>query len=155
MFPLLLILSNHDSLWVSLFKKKYVKYGSIISSPLSSGSYVWNGIKSIALLLKSRFCYIPHVSCSLAIWFSPWIPTLLNFRPILRGSRLIAQHPLAVSNLINPDSLTWSLSLLTFMFDSSTVTEILSIKIRANYDALLWTASSSGSFITKLAHHLC
>lgn len=60
------ILSNHDSLWVSLFKKKYVKYGSIISSPLSSGFYIWNGIKSIVPLLKSRSCYIPYVSCSLS-----------------------------------------------------------------------------------------
>jgi hypothetical protein len=34
------------------------------------------------------------------------------------------------------------------------MTEILSIKIRANSDALLWTASSSGSFTTKSAHHL-
>jgi len=94
------------------------------------------------------------VLCSLAIWFSPWIPTLPNFRPIPRVSRLIAHRPLAISDLTNPDSLTWNLSLLTFLFDSSIVTEILSIKIRANSDALLWTTSSSGSFTTKSAHHL-
>jgi hypothetical protein len=47
------ILSNHDCLWVSLFQEKYVKYSSLISSPLGSGSYVWNEIKFIVPLLKS------------------------------------------------------------------------------------------------------
>jgi len=70
------ILSNHDCLWISLFQEKYVKYGSFISSPLGSGSYVWNGIKSIVCLLISGSCYVPHVLSSLAIWFSPWIPTV-------------------------------------------------------------------------------
>jgi hypothetical protein len=121
---------------------------------LGSGSYVWNGIKSIVPLLKSSSCYVPYVSSSLAIWFSPWIPTVPNFQPIPQVPGLVAQHPLAISDLINPDSLTWNLSLITFMVDSSSVTEILHIKIRALSDALRWTASSSECFTTKSAHHL-
>jgi hypothetical protein len=34
------LLSNHDCLWVSLFKAKYFKYGNILSSPLSAGSWI-------------------------------------------------------------------------------------------------------------------
>jgi len=61
------ILSNHDCLWVSIFKEKYIKYGSLISCPLGLGSYVWNGIKSIVPLLKLGSCYVLHISSSLTI----------------------------------------------------------------------------------------
>jgi hypothetical protein len=33
------IISNHDALWIPLFKEKYIKYGTLLSCPLSSGSY--------------------------------------------------------------------------------------------------------------------
>jgi hypothetical protein len=79
---------------------------------------------------------------------------MTNFIPTPRVPGLVAQHPLAISDLIHLDSLTWNLSLLKFLFDSSFVAEILRIKIRTLSDALLWTASSSGCFTTKLAYHL-
>jgi hypothetical protein len=131
------ILSNHDALWISLFKEKYIKYGTLLSSPLSSRSYIWNGIKYVVPLLKSGSCYILHGSSSLEIWFSPWIPTLPNFQPILRVPRLIMEHPLAILDLVNRITMTWNVSLLTFLFDSSTTTEVLKIKIGALSNALL------------------
>jgi hypothetical protein len=148
------ILSNHDCLWVSLFKEKYIKYGSLISCPLGLGSYVWNGIKSIVPLLKLGSCYAPHISSSLTIWFSPWIPTMVNFVPTPRRPCLVAQYPLAISDLFCPVSLTWNVSFLQFLFDSLSVIEIMRIKIRSGSDALLWTVSSLGCFSTKSAHHL-
>jgi hypothetical protein len=148
------ILSNHDALWISLFKEKYIKYGTLLSCPLSSRSFIYNGIKSVVPLLKSGSCYIPHGSSSLYIWFSPWVPTLPNFQPVPRVSRLIKEHPLAISDLINPVTLTWNVSLLNFLFDSPTVTDVLKIKIRALSDALLWIVSASRVFTTKMAHHL-
>lgn len=100
------ILSNHNCLWVSHFREKYVKYGSLIFCPLGSGSYVWNGIKSIIPMLKLGSCFVPHVYSSLAIWCSPWIPTVLNFTPTPRIPWLVDRHPLAVSDLIFLASLT-------------------------------------------------
>jgi hypothetical protein len=47
------LLSDHDCLWVSLFKTKYVKYGNLLTSPLPIGSFIWNGIKSIVFSLDS------------------------------------------------------------------------------------------------------
>jgi hypothetical protein len=64
------------------------------------------------------------------------------------------EHPLAISDLINPVTMTWNVSLLTFLFDSSIVTEVLKIKIRVLSDDFLWIASASGVFTTKMAHHL-
>jgi hypothetical protein len=148
------LLSNHDALWIALFKEKYIKYGTLLSCPLSSGSFIWNGFISVVPLLKLGICYSPHVSSPLDIWFSPWIPTLPNFQPTPRVSRLIMENPLGISDLINPITLNWNVSLLTFLFDYSTITEILKIKIRALSDALLWIGSASGIFTTKSAHHL-
>jgi hypothetical protein len=105
-------------------------------------------------LLKSGICYSPHVSSTLDIWFSPWTPTLLNFQPTPQVSSLIMEHPLAIADLINPITLNWNISILTFLFDCSTVTEILKIKLRTLSDALLWIGSASGTFTTKPAHHL-
>jgi len=65
------LLSDHDSLWVSLFKTKYIKYGNLLSCPLSSGSFIWNGIKAIVPLLASGACYIPYISSQLSVWSSP------------------------------------------------------------------------------------
>jgi hypothetical protein len=105
-------------------------------------------------LLKSGICYSPHVSSTLDIWFSPWTPTLLNFQPTPQVSSLIMEHPLAIADLINPITLNWNISILTFLFDCSTVTKILKIKPRTLSDALLWIDSASGIFTTKSEHHL-
>jgi hypothetical protein len=148
------ILVNHDALWIPLFKEKYIKYGTLLSCPLSTGSYIWNGITSVVPLLKLGACYIPHASSSLDIWHSPWIPSLPNFQPVPRVPRLCLDYPLAISNLIHPQFLTWNVSLLLFLFAPEKVSKILKVFTRALSDSLIWTASASGVFSTKTAHHL-
>jgi hypothetical protein len=85
--------------------------------------------------------------------FSPWIPTLPDFKLAPRVESLLANYPLAVSDLISSSSRTWNLPLLRFLFLPSSVSEILKIKIRSTTEALLWTPSSTGVFSTKSAHH--
>ncbi|XP_062165083.1 uncharacterized protein LOC133871673 [Alnus glutinosa] len=148
------ILVNHNALWIPLFKEKYIKYGTLLPCPLSTGSYIWNGITSVVPLLKLGSCYIPHSSSSLDIWLSPWIPTLPNFQPVPRIPRLSFDYPLAISDLIHPQFLTWNLSLLLFLFDQVTFSEILKVSIQDMSDSLIWTASASRVFSTKTAHHL-
>jgi hypothetical protein len=65
------LLSHHDCLWVYLFRKKYIKYANILSAPLSSGSWIWNGIRSTVSFLSSGACFIPHFNSQLSIWYSP------------------------------------------------------------------------------------
>jgi len=145
------LLVDHDCLWVSLFKNKYFKYGNLLTSPLPMGSFIWNGIKSIVPFLKFGACYIPHLLSSLAIWFSPWVPTLPNFRPVPRVESLQANFPLAILDLLSSTTGTWNLPLLEFLFDQSSVYEILKIKIRSTNEALLWTPSTD-VFSTKSVH---
>jgi hypothetical protein len=95
------LLTNHDSMWVSFFKAKYVKYENLLSCPLGSGSFIWIGIKAIVPFLASGACYMPHLLRQLSVWTSHWIPTVLNFTPEARHSSLPALYPLSIANLIN------------------------------------------------------
>jgi hypothetical protein len=92
------LLSAHNCLWVSLFKTKYFKYGNLLTSPLPTDSFIWNGIKSIVPFLRSGSCFIPHLSSSLSVWFSPWVPTLPDFRLVPRVDSLLANFHLTVSD---------------------------------------------------------
>jgi exonuclease III len=148
------LLTNHASIWVPLFQQKYIKYGNLFSCPLGSGSWVWNGIKSIIPLLAKGSCFVPHFNSSLPIWTSPWIPTIFNFSPTPRFPHLPHSHPFHIADLIYPSSMTWRLDLLHFLFSSASVAEILKISIRSTFDYCLWTPSTTGIFTTKFAHHL-
>jgi len=148
------LLTNHTSSWVSLFQKKYIKYGNLLSSPLTSSSWIWNGIKTIVPLIAKGACYLPSKSSSLSIWTSPWIPTISSFLPEPRLPYLPSSYPLSISDLFLPSSSNWNSTLLFFLFKPSTISEILKIIPSPLHDSVLWTPSASGSFTTKSVHHL-
>jgi hypothetical protein len=147
------LLTNHSSIWVSLFQQKYIKYGNLLSSPFSSGSWIWNGIIAIVPLLSRGACFLPCKNSSLPIWTSPWIPTLAQFIHVPPVSSLPFSHPLAISDLFHPFTSTWNASLLIFLFHPHIVSEILKITINHQHDSVLWTPSTSGAFSTQSAHH--
>jgi len=134
------LLVDHDSLWVSLFKTKYIKYGNLLTCPLRSGSFIWNGIKAIVPFLASGTCYIPHMFSQLSVW-SSWIPTVSDFKPEARLSSLCSLYPLSISELINPSTCSWNLDILLFLFQPHSVSEILKIRLRSTNDSILWTPS--------------
>jgi hypothetical protein len=148
------LLTDHDSLWVSLFNRKYIKYGNLLSCPLLAGSFIWNGIKAIVPILTQGVCYIPHLSSQLLVWFSPWIPTILDFKPTARDPSFADRFPLSVADLICPSTGNWNLHLICKLFTPATVCEILKIGIRLINDSFLWTPSPSGAFFIKSTHHL-
>jgi hypothetical protein len=148
------LLTNHNSSWVSLFQRKYIKYGNVLSSPLSSGSWNWNGIKAIVPIIAQGACFSPSKFSSLSIWSSPWIPTLPLFLPTPRLPYLPSSYPLAISDLLLPSSYTWNYTHLSFLFHPSTIVEIMKIAPSLLHDTVLWTPSSSGTFTTKSVHHL-
>jgi len=148
------LLSNHDSLWASLFQTKYIKYGNFLSSSLSFGSKILNGIKATLPLLSIGACFIPQIHSSLPIWSSPWIPTNPKFLPIPRMSSIPSTHSLVIDDFIHPPTMSWKKNFQHFLFAPTTVSEILKIIIRPNSDFLLWTPSTSGVLSTKSVHHL-
>jgi hypothetical protein len=148
------MLSNHNSLWVSLFQQKYIRYGNFLSSPLPSGSWIWNGIKATLPIISAGACFIPHNHSSLPIWSTPWIPTSPSFTPKPRLASIPSNHLLAISDLIHSPTLSWKQNLLHFLFDPTTTSEILKIQICSHSDSLLWTPSTTGLFSTKSTHYL-
>jgi hypothetical protein len=108
------LLSNHDNLCVSLFQKKYIKYGNFLSSSLNSRSWVWNGINATLPLISAGTCFIPHKNSSLPTWSSPWIPTISKFLPTPRSPSTPSNHSLIIANLIH--SLTMFLEAKSFAF---------------------------------------
>jgi len=143
------LLSYHDCLWVSLFRQKYIKYGNILSAPLSSGSWIWNGIRSTVSFLSSGVCFIPHFNSQLSIWYSPWIPSLLNFLPEPCLSSFSSSYHLVIVDLIHSSSLTWRQNLLQFLFTPSTVSEIMRIRLQPLSDSILWTPSTTSIFFPQ------
>jgi hypothetical protein len=87
------------------YSKKYIKYGILLSSPLTSGSWIWNGSKATIPFLSIGACFIPHNISSLPVWSSSWIHTLLNFLPMPRLSSFSSSYPLAIADLIHPSTL--------------------------------------------------
>jgi hypothetical protein len=64
-----------------------------------------------------------------------------------------SSYPLVIADLIHSSSLTWSQSLLQFLFTPSTVSEIMKIRLHPLSDSILWTPSTTGIFSTKSTHH--
>jgi len=110
------LLVDHDSLWVSIFKAKYIKYGNLLTCPLRSGSFIRNGIKAIVPLLAFGACYLPSMLSQLSVWTSPWIPTVLGFKPEIRIPSLSSLYPLSIAELFNPSTSSRNLEFLTFLF---------------------------------------
>jgi hypothetical protein len=100
------LLSSHNSLWVSLFQQKYIRYGNFLSSSLTFGSWIWNGIKATLPIISAKTCFIPHNNSSLPIWSSPWIPIVPFFTPIARLPSIPSNHPLAISDLIHSPTMS-------------------------------------------------
>jgi hypothetical protein len=100
------LLSNQNSLWVSLFQQKYIRYGNLLSSSLRTRSRIWNGIKATIPIISAGACFIPHNNSSLPIWSSPWIPTVSSFTPIPRLPSIPSNHSLAISDLIHSSTMS-------------------------------------------------
>jgi hypothetical protein len=136
----------------SLFQSKYIKYGNLLSSPFSFGSWIWNGIKATVPFIAKNACFLPCKFSNLPIWTSPWIPILLHFIPTPRLP-YFTSYPLAISDLLLPSTAFWNSTLLFFFFNPSTIIEILKIVLSPLHDLVLWTPTNS-AFSTKSAHHL-
>jgi hypothetical protein len=150
-----------SSLWTAQLQGKHLKTRSFLSpsSLSSSSSWLWKGILKSKNLISKGACNRIHSLSSLPILSSPWIPTLPDFIPT--PSALLRLHlpNLLVSDLFCYDpfssSFSWNLALLNFLFNSTSVREILKTSFSSlSQEKHIWTPSSNGSFSSKSAHKL-
>jgi hypothetical protein len=148
------LLIGSDSPWVAQLSGKYLKSGSFLSpSSHSSPSWLWNGILKSKPIIALGACHRIHRFSALSVWNSSWIPTMPLFSPQSNPLSRTSFPELRISELISNGS--WNFPLLTSLFTSSCVKEILKIPISQNFSpAFLWTPSSDGCFSSSSAHRL-
>jgi hypothetical protein len=144
-----------NCMWVSQLRGKYLRTGSFLSPPLhSSASWFWKGVIQTRNLISQGACYKILRNSSLPIWTSPWVPSLPSFRPSPRNLSLPCSSHFLVRDLFTP-SWDWNLSLLSSLFDQTSIREILKIKILpCSETEFLWTPSSNGCFSSASAFKL-
>jgi hypothetical protein len=86
------------------------------------------------------------------IWLDSWIPNGVTRRPITpRGHTILNK----VSDLIDPISSEWDVSLINEIFWEEDVKHILAILLKHGMeDSLAWHFGSKGSFSVKSAYHV-
>ena len=147
--------TNFDCTWVSQLRGKYLNSCSVLSSSShSSTSWLWKGILKSKGLIAQGACHKIHFSSPLSIWNAPWIPSLPSVIPTSKNQSHLSHSMLSVSDLF-PSNFSWNIPLLNSLFETSSVREILKIKIEtsSSFD-FLWTPSSNGLFSSKLAFNL-
>jgi hypothetical protein len=141
--------TRSESMWVSQLSGKYLLSGSFLSPlpillPHGSGNAFF--FLSILSLKVPVIEFILYLLCLSGI--PPgFLLFLLSLHPLLFSS---PPPNLVIFELITPNA-SWNLSLLIFLFDSSSVKEIQKIKIHPNPIIDLWTPSPNGAFFSSLA----
>jgi hypothetical protein len=150
------LLTNTDCLWVHQLLGKYIKYGDFLSSLApSTASWLWKGIQKIKHIISTGACLRVSWLLSSPIWTSNWIPTIPSFKPHPKFPLNRNFPSLQIMDLINPDSLSWKVSSLHALFDSTSASEILKIRISTDpTPQFIWTPSTSGSFSTSSLYSL-
>ena len=102
---------NKESLWTSVFKKKYIQGHSFLSAPnparaldFCMGSFqCWDLIlKELATRLGMSFFFID-------VWNDPWIPNNPSFKPKAREGVQVTQQKLVVNlNIQEQEVETWT-----------------------------------------------
>jgi hypothetical protein len=152
------LLTKTDSLWVSQLHCKYLKSCTFLSPPSlsSSSSWLWKGILKTLPFISKGACHKIHSYSSLPIWSSNWIPTITALTPT-PSTHLTHPYPnLIISDLFHYDhshsAPSWNTPLLHHLFDTSTIGEILKIKIsNSEEESFFWTPAANGQFSTKSA----
>lgn len=150
------MLNSPDSLWVKVLASKYLHGTSFLStSGSASASWLWKGILKCRHIVLQGACWLVSSGTNLNIWDSPWIPSIVGFKPAPNPS-LPSLPNLTISDLIAFPNRGWNFPLLHFLFDPPTVNSILSIHLPAipALDRWIWAPSSSGRFSVKSAHEV-
>jgi hypothetical protein len=148
--------SNQDLLWVRALKAKYFIIDNFMEAPIkNNASYLWKGTVKNRLVIEKCACWVVSKCIGLNIWSSPWIPSILGYKPFPNPS--ISSFPnLNVSDLIDGNSNSWNASLIHTIFYAHSASQILNIHIPLNpkNNRLVWSPSPSAKFSVKSTHEL-
>jgi hypothetical protein len=149
------LLLSLESLCAQVLRFKYYPDGDLLSVVEKPGiSYSWRSIirDRGVQALKNGLVWRVGDGTQINIWLDPWIPHGVTRRPITpRGHTILKK----VSDLIDPISGEWDVSLINEIFWEEDVELILAIPlIYGMEDSLSWHFDSKGSFSVKSAYHV-
>jgi ribonuclease HI len=85
-----------------------------------------------------------------SIWTTAWVPSLPSYRPSPKNPATKNLPPLAMSDLLLPDTRRWNEHLLYALFDQVLADAICRLPISEEFTPrYLWTPSCSGRFTTN------
>ena len=123
------------------------------NDPSKKASRIWKAIEKAKISLHHGACYLVGDEKAINIWMDPWVPWIEGFKPKPKDKSVL-QNPMAVENLINPNSKTWNQELLHQIFDQASIVAIneLSISVSPSPDKLIWILNPKGQFTVKSAY---
>lgn len=102
-----------ESLLAQVYRARYFPSSSFINTQLGSRhSATWRSIWTARTPLLQGLRYRVGNGNGISIWADPWIPDEGSFK-IITPRPFHSGFPYAVSDLIDPVSRTWNLTLLT------------------------------------------
>ncbi|XP_059310845.1 uncharacterized protein LOC132062256 [Lycium ferocissimum] len=149
------VLKNPDSLMAKVLKSKYFPNSSFMNAEVKgSSSWIWRSLMWGRDLLRKGVRWNLTDGAYFNVWFEPWLPKDDKFYPVtIHGD---SDRDLKVFDLIDSESSTWKLAMLSGLFCEGDIKAILSIPLSRSdgIDRLLWHFTQSGSYEVRPGYHL-
>lgn len=147
------LLQAPDSFCARVLRAKYYPSGDVLSAePVVGMSYVWRSILKGLEVLKEGIIWRIGDGATVKIWEDPWIPRGVTRRPVShQGANLLTR----VSELMDPNTGSWDIGLVTSCFHPDDAQTILRIPIcDQTEDFVAWHFDSKGVFSVKSAYKI-
>jgi hypothetical protein len=149
------IIQNPNSLVARVFKEKYFRNDSFLTSNLGRRpSYAWRSVWSAKNLLKEGLIWRVGDGKDIKIWQDRWVPSPQTYSIQSPISMLDADA--RVSSIIDGDTNWWNTSLIHDIFRKEEADLICGMAIcpRQQSDRQVWVGTMNGEFSVKSAYHL-
>ncbi|CAN1786686.1 Uncharacterized mitochondrial protein AtMg00310, partial [Linum perenne] len=138
------IVQEPDLLLARILKGRYYPKSTFLEVLVGSRpSWGWRSILHGIELVRQGLRWQVGSGCMINPFMDPWIPNILNSRPVLNFSNPISFIPSTVADLFNCGR--WDLETINSIFYKHTVQQILSIPLSLEGvdDRLIWKIFTS------------
>lgn len=147
--------SDMNPLLSKFLKARYFKHSDILSSHIGyDPSYTWRSLWGAKDLLLKGLAWRVGNGSSISVWNDVWVPRTDGYSKPTGSSA--ADHDLRVCDLIDMENMSWNSETLANIFDTETVTAILSIPLPTTpkVDKIFWWSCTDGLYRVKSGYHL-
>ncbi|CAN0886015.1 Putative ribonuclease H protein At1g65750, partial [Linum grandiflorum] len=148
-------LINPDTIVARLFKAKYFPHGDLLTAELGHNpSYVWRSLWTSRSVIEKGYRWKIWNGQHIPVWSTPW---LKEDGKLCLETPVNANWPdLVVADLVLPYTQDWNTPLITSLFSTRDVSQILSLPVcvATGTDRRIWHYSKNGQYTVKSAYHV-